>query len=107
MQTVETLIDIAGKSIRNGEPVWFGCEVGKHTASKQGILDLEAHDYQLVFDTRVNLNMNKAQRLIYGDSLMNHAMVLTGISVQDVRFQQLQYLTPFQAVTVCLLDSWP
>lgn len=82
-QTVGTLIDIAGKSIRNGEPVWFGCEVGKHTASKQGILDLDAHDYQLVFDTKVNLNMDKAQRLIYGDSLMNHAMVLTGISVQD------------------------
>jgi len=82
-QPVETLIEIAAKSIQSGEPVWFGCEIGKHTASKQGILDLAAHDYQLVFDTRVNLGMKKADRLIYGDSCMNHAMVLTGVSIQD------------------------
>jgi len=80
-QPVETLIELAAKSIKAGEPVWFGCEVGKHMASKQGILDLEAHDYQLVFDTKVNLNMTKAQRLIYGESCMNHAMVLTGVSI--------------------------
>ena len=34
---------------------------------------------------------------------MNHAMVLTGISVQDVRFQQLQSLTLFQAFNESLL----
>jgi len=82
-QPVETLVEIAAKSIKAGEPVWFGCQVGKHMASKQGILDLEAHDYQLVFDTQVNLNMTKAQRLIYGLSCMNHAMVLTGVSIVD------------------------
>jgi bleomycin hydrolase len=27
-QPVETLVDIAAKSIKDGEPVWFGCEVG-------------------------------------------------------------------------------
>merc|ERR1711860_394755 len=80
---VETLVDIAAKSIKAGEAVWFGCDVGKHMASKQGILDLEALDYNLVFDTQVDLNMTKAQRLIYGQSCMNHAMVLTGVSIVD------------------------
>jgi len=81
-QPVETLVDIAAKSIQAGEPVWFGCEVGKHMASKQGILDLDVVDYEMVFDTKVNLNLRKADRLIYGDSEMNHAMVLTGVHVE-------------------------
>jgi len=82
-QPIESLIDVTAKSIKNGEPVWFGCEVGKHMASKEGILDLNAHDYQMVFDTNVNLNLSKAERLLYGDSLMTHAMVLTGYSVEN------------------------
>jgi bleomycin hydrolase len=50
-------------------------------ASKQGILDLGVVDYNMVFDTKVNLNLCKAERLIYGDSEMNHAMVLTGVHI--------------------------
>ena len=44
-------------------------------ASKQGILDLGVLDYTMVFDTKVNLNLSKAERLIYGDSEMNHAII--------------------------------
>ena len=60
----------------------FPLKVGKHMASKQGILDLDVVDYEMVFDTKVNLNLRKADRLIYGDSEMNHAMVLTGVHVE-------------------------
>ena len=60
----------------------FLSKVGKHMASKQGILDLDVVDYEMVFDTKVNLNLKKADRLIYGDSEMNHAMVLTGVHVE-------------------------
>jgi bleomycin hydrolase len=77
------LVDIAAKSIKAGEPVWFGCEVGEHMASKQGILDLDVVDYAMVFNTKVNLNLSKAGRLIFGDSEMNHAMVLTGVHIED------------------------
>lgn len=31
----------------------------------------------------VALGMNKAERLIYGDSLMTHAMVFTGVGTDD------------------------
>jgi bleomycin hydrolase len=51
-------------------------------ASKEGLLDLEVYDYELVFGTKVNLGLDKAQRLVYGDSEMTHAMVLTAIHVQ-------------------------
>ena len=45
--------------------------------AKQGFLDLKAHDYELV------LVLDKANRLLYGDSLMTHAMVLTGCHVEN------------------------
>ncbi len=48
-------------------------------ASKQGLLDLEVHDHDLVFGTHINRALTKAQRLVYGDSEMNHAMVITGV----------------------------
>ena len=42
-------------------------------------MDLNIYDYKLVFGTDVNLKLDKAQRLIYGDSEMTHAMVITAI----------------------------
>jgi len=82
-QPIDVLMKVSAKSIEAGEPVWFGCDVGKHIATKEGLLDLEAHDYQMAFDTSVHLNLSKADRLIYGDSLMTHAMVLTGFRLEN------------------------
>jgi bleomycin hydrolase len=44
-----------------------------------------SHDYQLVFGTEISIPMTKAQRMLYGESAMTHAMVLTGVNV-DVSF---------------------
>ena len=38
-----------------------------------------SHNYELVFGVSM-MALNKAQRLMYGDSLMTHAMVFTGLS---------------------------
>lgn len=40
-QPIEILMDLVVKSIKSGEPVWFGCDVGKRTSRKHGILDLK------------------------------------------------------------------
>lgn len=40
-QPVELLLELVTKSLKNGEPVWFGCEVSKRFAGKQGIEDLD------------------------------------------------------------------
>ena len=37
------------------------------------------YDYELVFGTSL-LHQSKADRLLYGESLMTHAMVLTAVS---------------------------
>jgi len=41
-----------------------------------------SHDYQLVFGTDVSIPMTKAQRMLYGESAMTHAMVLTGVNIE-------------------------
>lgn len=45
-------------------------------------ISLSSHDYQLVFGTDVSIPMTKAQRMLYGESAMTHAMVLTGVNVE-------------------------
>jgi len=82
-QPIDTLITYARTSIQQNEAVWFGCEIGKRNVAKQGYLDLEAHDYQLVFGTDMQTVLDKESRLIYGDSLMTHAMMFTGCHIED------------------------
>jgi len=82
-QPVELLLNLTSDAIKSGELVWFGCEVSKRFAAKQGIEDLEIHDYKSVFGVDVGLGMPKADRLIYGESCMSHAMVFTAVSVDD------------------------
>lgn len=80
-QPVELLLKVVTQSLKQGEPVWFGCEVSKRFASKQGIEDLGVHDFKLVFDVDIQKTLSKADRLIYGESSMTHAMVFTAVSV--------------------------
>lgn len=40
-QPVATLLELTALSIKEGDAVWFGCEVGKRFAGKQGIQDLD------------------------------------------------------------------
>lgn len=40
-QPLKSLEEAVVKSIMNGEPVWFGCDVGKRINRKHGILDVE------------------------------------------------------------------
>lgn len=82
-QPVELLMKLAAESIKDNEAVWFGCEVAKRFAGKAGIEDLEIHDYKLVFGIEPSLGLTKADRLIYGDSAMTHAMVFTAVSFDD------------------------
>ncbi|XP_044142745.1 bleomycin hydrolase [Bufo gargarizans] len=81
-QPIEVLKSLAAASIKDGEAVWFGCDVGKHFQGKLGINDLNIFDHELVFGLSVK-NMNKAERLIFGDSLMTHAMALTAVTEKD------------------------
>ena len=78
---VETSImkKAAVKSIKNGDPVWFGCDVSKHFHRELGIMDIDLFDFDTFYGTK--FRMDKASRLEYGDSQMTHAMLFTGVDL--------------------------
>jgi bleomycin hydrolase len=67
--------------IKGENPVWFGCDVGKQMDRDLGLMDLELFEYEPLYGT--DLSMDKAARLDYGQSLMTHAMVLTGVDIGE------------------------
>ncbi|XP_015917057.1 bleomycin hydrolase isoform X2 [Parasteatoda tepidariorum] len=80
---IKEILGYAAKSIQNNEPVWFGCDFGKVYNLKLGIQDLRIHDYNLSFGVDLHKTMSKAERLIYGDTIMNHAMTFTAVSLDS------------------------
>lgn len=69
----------AVKSIQGDNPVWFGCDVGKHFHRDLGVMDMDLFDFNLFYG--MDFPMTKADRLEYGDSAMTHAMVFTGVDL--------------------------
>lgn len=82
-QPPECLMKLCATSIKTKEPVWFGCDVNKRLIVKQGIQDMKAYDFKLMFGTDIQSTLSKADRLLYGDSMMVHAMALTAVSVDN------------------------
>lgn len=76
-----TLKQAAIKMLKAGLPVFFGSDVGKSSNSSAGIMDDKMFNTELTLG--VSLNMDKTQRLITGASAITHAMVLTGVHVED------------------------
>ncbi|MBX6350015.1 MAG: C1 family peptidase [Clostridia bacterium] len=80
---IETLKEMALRQLLDGEPVWFGCDVGKMSDRASGVLDARLYDYEGVLGVRFDLD--KAGRLDYGESRMTHAMVFTGVNLVNGR----------------------
>ncbi|GAB5353525.1 hypothetical protein AAMO2058_000043200 [Amorphochlora amoebiformis] len=77
---IEELKKYAIKTIQNKQPVWFGCDVGKFFHRDDGVMDLEYFSYDKMFGIQFS-SFSKADRLRYGESLMTHAMVFTGVEL--------------------------
>ena len=73
--------DIAARALERGEPVWFGCDVGKMMSNEYGVWDANLYDLPSVYDTA--FTFDKADRLIYHETQMTHAMLFTGVDVLD------------------------
>jgi len=78
---IDTLKKLAVAQLKQGESVWFGCDVGQSSDRQNGIMSLDTYDMNELFD--IDFTTTKAQRLDYGESLMTHAMVLTGVDIVD------------------------
>jgi len=67
--------------LKDGKAVWFGSDVGQLSERKGGYLTMDALGVEELFSTK--FGMTKEERLDYGDSLMTHAMVITGVELDD------------------------
>ena len=71
--------ELAIAQMKAGETVWFGSDVGQVSDRQKGILATNVYDFTASMD--INLTQDKAGRLDYSESLMTHAMVLTGVDL--------------------------
>ena len=78
---VDEMKDLIIKQLKNGEVVWFGSNVVKDSERQAGLLDTELYKRDDLFD--VNFDMSKADMLDSGESMMDHAMVITGVDLVD------------------------
>ena len=76
-----TMKQAAINSLKNGDPVWFGCDVSKHFHRELGAMDIALLDFDSFYATK--FGMDKATRLEYGDSQMTHAMLFTGVDLDS------------------------
>jgi len=77
----KTLKQLALSQVKDNIPVWFGCDVGQMLDSDLGIMNTDLFLYEDALGT--SFNLDKAGRLNYGESLLTHAMVLTGVNLVD------------------------
>ena len=69
------------RQMQAGEIVWFGSDVGHFGDRDLGAWFNDLYDYKGVLG--LDLAMSKEDRLDYRQSAMNHAMVLTGVNLED------------------------
>ena len=78
---MDRLKELAIVQMQAGETVWFGSDVGQSSNRKAGVMAEGMHDFTASMDIR--LTQDKAGRLDYSESLMTHAMVLTGVDLDE------------------------
>ena len=78
---IDLIRTLAMDSIVNGEPVWFGCDVGQMHNAEHGVWDAALYDYDSLY--RHTMTLDKADRLLHRGSAMTHAMLLTGVDVVE------------------------
>ena len=67
--------------MKDNKAVWFGSDVGQYSTREGGILSTTLFDVDKLYSTTFPLT--KEERLNYHESLMTHAMLLTGVNLSD------------------------
>ena len=80
--SAQRLKDLAAAVLRDGHAVWFGADSGQYKCKTRGLFDQKYFDFASVYGFGLD-DMDKAERLIYGDSSMCHAMAFTGVNIVD------------------------
>ena len=76
---IEELKTSAIASLKDGNCMWFACDVITSSFTKEGILSTEAYNLGNLFN--INFDMDKYERLRYFASSPCHAMTLSGVNL--------------------------
>ena len=80
--TAEEMEELALAQLSDGEPVWFGCDSDACGHREEGIWDPDSVDYSGLMGG-VDFRMEKGERLMHRDSYATHAMILTGVHLDE------------------------
>ena len=75
------LKELVINQLMNSEPVWFGSDCLQSADRKAGVWDDLSFDIDKLF--QINTFMPKEAMLDTWESAMNHAMVITGVNIED------------------------
>ena len=78
---IASLKRAAVAQLKDGLPVWFGCDVGQASLGADGIMDQAAVATDELFGLPIEAGLDRAARLDYGESLMTHAMTFQGVNL--------------------------
>ena len=76
---MEVLKEAAIRQLKDGHPVWFGSDCHCFVSKNHAVFDREASGVEKLLG--ITYTLSKGERLDYGDSAMNHAMVFLGVNL--------------------------
>ena len=76
---IEQLKAAAIAQLRDGHPVWFGSDCMQFALRPEAVFDRASTNVENLLNVRYLFS--KGERLIYGDSAMDHAMVFLGVNL--------------------------
>ena len=79
---MNVLKELAMKQLKDGIPVYFGCDMKKMRDRELGIMDSELYNYRDVFSIDL---LTKEESLSTYDIDYQHAMLLTGVHIENNR----------------------
>ena len=78
---IERIKELTLETLKTNKSVWYGCDVGQFL--NKSICTMDRNNTNYLGLLGLSFNMNKEQRLRYKDSLMTHAMVITGANTTN------------------------
>ena len=78
---IEVIKAAAIAQLKDGNPVWFGSDCGPFSLGNLAVFDRATANVEQLVD--IHYGFSKGDRLVYGDSAMNHAMVFLGVNLNE------------------------
>ncbi|MHC4718950.1 MAG: C1 family peptidase [Planctomycetota bacterium] len=78
---IGTLKGIAVKSVLDDSPMLFAADVGYDQSRELGIMEEGLYDYESIYN--IDMDMSKAERAMYRNSIRGHGMVLVGVDMRE------------------------